>query len=117
MAYFAALTWLALALVALQPPAPPVEVAPAPRAASAKPADDGALAPRARHALIICGHPGDAEHTKTFTETVRKLGDGLAKTAGIPPERQRVLFGAEPPKDLKGATGPATKEAVAAAVA
>ena len=24
-----------------------------------------------RHALILCGHPGDAEHAKSFTETVR----------------------------------------------
>src|SRR5262245_30596007 len=48
-----------------QAPAPPAELPPA---------------PRLRHALILCGHPGDAEHVKTFTDTVRKLGDGLAKT-------------------------------------
>jgi hypothetical protein len=70
-----------------------------------------------RHALVLCGHPGDAEHVKLFAETVRKLRDGLAKTVGIPPERQHVLFGADRPKDLPGATGPATREAVAAAVA
>ncbi len=72
---------------------------------------------RERHALIICGHPGDAEHTKSFGETVRKLRAGLTKTVGIPAERQHVLFGAEKPKDLPDATGPATREAVAAAVA
>src|SRR4051812_3641873 len=111
------LIWVAAVVVLLQSPAPPVGVAPAPRAASADPADKEAGPPRRRHALILCGHPGDAEHAKSFTETVRKLGDGLAKTVGIPPERQHVLFGAEKPKDLPGATGPATREAVAAAVA
>jgi hypothetical protein len=73
--------------------------------------------PRERHALILCGHPGDAEHVKSFAETVRKLGEGLTKTVGIPRERQHILFGADSPKDLPGATGPATREAVAAAVA
>src|SRR3954453_8178118 len=93
---------LVLAAGLAQPPAAPVEAAPA---------------PRERHALILCGHPGDAEHVKTFTETVRKVGDGLAKTVGIPPERQHVVFGADKPKDLPGAAGPATREAVAEAVA
>jgi hypothetical protein len=119
MSYLVPLSWLAASLVLLQPPVQPksmTEVAPAPRAVPANPADKDA-APRARHALILCGHPGDAEHTKSFAETVRKLGDGLAKTVGIPPERQHVLFGAERPKDLEGASGPATREAVAAAVA
>jgi hypothetical protein len=76
----------------------------------------GLTLPR-RHALIICGHPGDAEHTKTFTETVGKLREGLTRSVGIPEERQHVLFGAEKPKDLPGATGPSTREAVVAAVA
>ncbi len=75
-------------------------------------------APQVRYALILCGHPGDAEHVKSFAETVRKLREGLAKTAGIPAERQNVVFGAEkPPKELAGATGPTTKEAVTAAAA
>jgi hypothetical protein len=116
MSCYGPLIWVAAAAVALQPPAPP-EVAPAPRAASADPADKAAAPPRQRHALIICGHPGDAAHTKAFAETVGKIGDGLARTVGIPAERQRVLFGADQPKDPAGATGPATREAVAAAVA
>src|SRR5205814_6713035 len=82
-----------------------------------EPADKGQAPPRERHALILCGHPGDAEHVKSFTETVRRLGDGLAKTIGIPPQRQHILFGADRPKDLPGATGPATREAVVAKVA
>src|SRR5437660_9077285 len=81
-----------------------------------EPADKELTPPRERHALILCGHPGDAEHVKSFTETVRKLGAGLTKTVGIPAERQHILFGADRPKDLPGATGPATREAVAAKI-
>jgi hypothetical protein len=112
----------AAALASAQPPEAPaprpaapaaaaLEVAPPPRPAAPKES-----LPR-RHALVICGHPGDAAHTKTFAETVAKLGEGLTKTAGIPVERQYVVFGTEPPKGVAGATGPATKEAVAGAVA
>lgn len=74
-------------------------------------------APRQRHALILCGHPGDAEHVKTFTDIVRELGDGLTKTIGIPVERQHVVFGADKPKDLPNAVGPTTRETVKEAVA
>jgi hypothetical protein len=115
MSYLAPLI-AALGLVTLQPPTP--EIAPAPRPArAAKAADPAAAGLPKRHALILCGHPGDADHAKTFAATVKKLGDGLAKTAGIPPERQRVVFGTEPPKDLPGAAGPATRDGVMAAVA
>src|SRR5262245_28289123 len=86
MWYFVPFLWAALA----QAPTPPAEPL---------------TPPKVRHALILCGHPGDAEHLKSFTETVHKLGDGLARTVGIPPERQYVLFGADRPKDLPGATG------------
>jgi hypothetical protein len=96
------------------PPPPPAKGASAPRVI---PADKELVPPKQRHALILCGHPGDAEHVKSFTETVRKLGDGLARTLGIPPERQFILFGADPPKNLPAATGPATREAVAAKIA
>ena len=102
MLYFVPFLWAVLAQ-APTPPAGPPTVAPTP--------------PKVRHALILCGHPGDAEHVQSFTETVRKLGDGLAKTVGVPPERQYVLFGADRPKDLPGATGPATRAAVADKVA
>jgi len=100
------------AVLLLQPPGR--DVAPPPRE---KLVIVEAAPPRQRHALILCGHPGDGDHVKSFTDTVRKLGDGLAKNAGIPRERQRILFGAEKPKDLPGASGPATREAVAAAIA
>jgi hypothetical protein len=93
-----------------------VEVGPAPRLAAVESAPNGWAPPKLRHALIMCGHPGDAEHVKSFSETVHKLGDGLTKTVGIPPERQHILFGADRPKDIPGATGPATREAVMAAI-
>src|SRR5262245_64252113 len=102
MKYLLPLVCVALAPIGLQAAAPPAKGAPA--------------HPR-RHALILCGHPGDAEHVKSFTETVRKLGEGLTKTVGIPAQRQHVLFGADRPKDLPGADGPARREAVASAVA
>jgi hypothetical protein len=98
--------------------AAPAQTPPPPKgAAEAAPANKEHAPPKQRHALILCGHPGDAEHAKSFAETVRKLGDGLAKNVGIPPERQYVLFGADRPKDLPGATGPATREAVVAKIA
>ncbi len=113
MARFAPLLAFAVALVTTQSPAPPVVPAAAPPVeAPAKPA----TLPRVRHALILCGHPGDADHAKSFADTVLKLREGLTKTVGIPPERQHVVFGADAPKGLPGATGPATREAVAAAV-
>lgn len=87
---------------------------PGPIAASAEKAP---VPPKKRHALILCGHPGDAEHVKSFTETIHKLVKGLDSTLGIPPERQYILFGADRPKDLPGATGPATREAVIARIA
>jgi hypothetical protein len=110
-----ALLWSATASVILQLPASGASGATEPGIPHA--ADKGLAPPRVRHALILCGHPGDAEHVKSFTEIVRKLSDGLTKTVGIPPERQHILFGAERPKDLPGATGPATRTAVAAKVA
>ena len=110
MLYLAPLIWIAAVQAQTPPPTPPAKGSAgehiAPRVA---PEDKELTPPRKRHALILCGHPGDAEHVKSFTATVRKLGDGLARTIGIPPERQYILFGADRPKDLVGATGPATR--------
>jgi hypothetical protein len=121
MKYLLPLIWIAVAQTGPQPPAPPAkgasESGPPRRVSPAEPADKKLAPPKVRHALILCGHPGDAEHVKSFTSTIRKLSDGLTKTIRIPAERQHVLFGADRPKDLPGATGPATREAVAAAVA
>jgi hypothetical protein len=117
MLYFMPLILAAASPVQTPPAKGPAEERPAARVVPADPANREIVPPKQRHALILCGHPGDAEHVKSFTETVRKLGDGLAKTIGIPPERQYVLFGADRPKDLPGATGPATREAVIAKIA
>jgi hypothetical protein len=97
---------------------PAAQERPAPRIVPAEAASREITPPKQRHALILCGHPGDADHVKSFTETVRKLSDGLAKTLDIPRERQHILFGADRPKDkdLPGATGPATKDAVVAKI-
>jgi hypothetical protein len=109
------LIWVAACHAQTPPPAAPAKAA-APSIVSDEAANREFVAPKKRHALILCGHPGDAEHVKSFTETVVKLKDGLTKTLGIPAERQYVLFGADNPKDLPGATGPATNEAVAAKI-
>jgi hypothetical protein len=111
-----------LLCVAVAPAQTPPATSPVKAAAESRPAPSGGAAaalapPKRRHALILCGHPGDAEHVKSFTETVQKLRQGLAKTLGIPAERQYVLFGADRPRDLPGATGPATREALVAKVA
>jgi hypothetical protein len=118
MLYLVPLMCAAAAPMQTPPPAKgPAEEHIAPRVVPAGPANKEHTPPRKRHALILCGHPGDAEHVKSFTQTVRKLGDGLAKTIGIPPEQQYILFGADRPRDLAGATGPATREAVIAKIA
>lgn len=116
MLCFVLLIWTA-ALQAQTPPPPESAKDTVPRVASASPANRELVPPKKRHALILCGHPGDAEHVKSFSETVRKLNAGLTKSLGIPAERQYVLFGADQPKELPGATGPATKEAVLAKIA
>src|ERR1700704_6544598 len=99
MLYAVPLIWFAVSQAPSPPPAPPAkraaESSPLPRVAPAGPL----IPPKVRHALILCGHPGDAEHVKSFAETVRKLGEGLTKTVGIPPERQYILFDADRPKD------------------
>lgn len=104
------MTMLALALLLM---AADRDVAPPPRE---KAIIVEVAPPKQRHALLLCGHPGDPDHVKAFTETVKKLSDGLSRTAGIPTERQHIVFGADKPKGLPGANGPATREAVADAV-
>jgi len=116
MQYFMPLIWAAAVQGQTPPPTVPAKVG-VPHIAPADAVNKELIPPKNRHALILCGHPGDAEHVKSFTETVRKLSDGLTKSLGIAPERQYVLFGADQPKELPGATGPATKEAVLAKIA
>ena len=74
-----------------------------------------------RRALIVCGHPGDAEHFQTFSEVATRLREGLVKTAAISSGEVKLYFGVDPERDDKalipeGAVGPATREALTAAV-
>ncbi len=108
--------WLLPLILAVAVQSPPAQPQP-PAKSDAKPAAEAASKKGVRRALILCGHPGDADHVKSFTQTVTALGAGLEKTLGIPKERQHIVFGAEGPKDLPNATGPATKQAVTAAIA
>ena len=77
--------------------------------------------PGTRRALIVCGHPGDAEHFQTFSETAARLREGLVKTAGVASGEVKLYFGVDPERDDKalipeGTVGPATREALTAAV-
>lgn len=80
-----------------------------------------AAAAGTKRALVVCGHPGDEEHRKTFADTAARIRQGLIATAGIPAENITLYFGVDPetdPKDQIAAPteGPATREAVNAAV-
>lgn len=94
----------------------------APARASLTAADTaGAAGVGTRRALIVCGHPGDAEHFQAFSEVATRLREGLVKTAGIPSGEVKLYFGVDPERDDKalipeGAVGPATREALTAAV-
>ena len=65
-----------------------------------------------KRALVICGHPGDEEHRKTFAETAARLHRGLTATAGIAPENISVFFGIDPETDSPKPEGAATEDAV-----
>lgn len=72
-----------------------------------------------RRALIICGHPGDAEHQTLFADAVTKLRQGLTENFDFAEDHVSVMFGVDPdgPAALDFPTaGPATSEAVSAAI-
>ena len=69
-----------------------------------------------KRALILCGHPGDKDHRKTFAETVEKLRTGLLDRYGFEAGNVRVQFGAlvaegEGPV-VSGVRGGATREEI-----
>ena len=78
-------------------------------------------APATRHALIVCGLPGDAAHRALFGETIEKLYAGLTTHHGFAPERVAVLWSDVKPDAagpaLTGSSEKATREALAEAVA
>jgi hypothetical protein len=49
-----------------------------------------------RHALIVCGLTGDAEHHQLYAATVAKLADALTQQLAFAAEDVHVLFGDEP---------------------
>lgn len=108
---------LAAAQSGFQLPTPTTAGMPPTVNARAAPSPPELKLPRARHALILVGHPGDECDAQSFSETVLKLREGLTGKLGIPTDRQHILFGTGAPKGIPGATGPATREAVAKAIA
>ena len=74
-----------------------------------------------RRALIVCGLPGDEEHRKLFAETIEMLHAALTARHGFAAERITLLFSGEAQESdgpaLKSNRGPASREALAAAVA
>ena len=51
------------------------------------------------YALIVCGHPGDAEHRSRFAASISKIRDGLTKHYGLHDDRITLLFGEGPSED------------------
>lgn len=85
-------------------------------------ADDALLPPtenagRTRHAVIVCGLPGDEEHRQLFAGLVEKLCQGLTARLDFLPEHTVVLFSDETTESdgpaLRASKGPATREKLA----
>lgn len=89
-------------------------------AARAQPESESAV-PDNRHALIICGHPGDDEHRALYAETVEKLHRALTSHYGFAAGDIRILFGSETGADdgpaLQAARGLSTKDTIKKEVA
>lgn len=49
-----------------------------------------------KRALILCGHPGDADHREGFTEVIVKLHGALVENFGYRPENIWLQFGSDP---------------------
>ena len=73
-----------------------------------------------RRALIVCGHPGNAEFERTYAAVLQGLCKGLAERAGFPAGEILVLSGTKagdaalPSGTRHG--GPATREGIQTAV-
>ncbi len=83
-------------------------------------AEEGPSPQGTRRALIICGHPGDAEHQALFADAVTNLRRGLTENFDFAEDQISVMFGVDPeaPQTFNFPTaGPATSEALSAAVA
>ena len=82
---------------------------------------DGEETAGTRRALIVCGLTGDAPHRQLFADSTEKLFAGLTQHHGFAAENVAVVWG-EPATEkdgpaVKSSRGPATREALAQAVA
>lgn len=71
-----------------------------------------------RRALILCGHPGNAEYERTYAAVLQGLCKGLAEHAGFPADEILVLSGtkqAGPPSGGRHER-PATREGIQTAI-
>ncbi|MCU0875601.1 MAG: hypothetical protein MUE50_24990 [Pirellulaceae bacterium] len=82
--------------------------------------EPGSIPAGTRRALIVCGHPGNAEFERTYAAVLQGLCKGLAERAGFPAGEILVLSGtkagevAVAPGTRHG--GPATREGIQTAV-
>lgn len=71
-----------------------------------------------RHALIICGHPGDDEHQELFADSVNRIRHALTSRFGFDAELIRVQFGGreDQPLSITDARGRSTREEIEAEI-
>ena len=71
-----------------------------------------------RHAMIVCGLPGDAEHEAVFATVLKGLCDGLTERCRFPADQVLVWSGSERQDEKAPANcryqGPALREAIQA---
>jgi hypothetical protein len=71
-----------------------------------------------RRALLLCGHPGNAEYRRIYTEVVRDLRRGLIEHWNFPADEIVVLSGTQDESLAHGGphAGPATHERIRMAI-
>jgi hypothetical protein len=71
-----------------------------------------------RHALIICGHPGDDGHQELFADSVNRIRRALTSRFGFDANMMRVQFGSREDQQpaITDAHGRATREEIEAEV-
>jgi hypothetical protein len=71
-----------------------------------------------RRALLLCGHPGNAEYRRMYTEVVRDLRRGLIEHWDFPADEIVVLSGTRDEALAHGGqhAGPATRERIRTAI-
>jgi hypothetical protein len=81
-------------------------------------AEDPPVSAGTRRALLVCGHPGNAEYARIYTEVFRGLRKGLVEHWHFPDDEILVLSGTQDAGLAHGGRhgGPATRERIRAAV-